>query len=130
MNISRPAVTKSIDRLVKLNLVKRKPAVSDRRKQIISITGKGIDIILAYDETLIADQNNILKNFDPVELDSFNSLLQKYMRETISNLDNFEIICLQCNGTYSDDCLIKQHKDSCYLELQSTLEKPSPLIHQ
>jgi len=128
MNISRPAITKSIDRLHDLQLLKRETSVEDRRKIIISITRKAVDIILDYDEMLLANQNYILKNFLPKELDDFNTLLQKYMQETISNLENFEIICLQCNGTYSHECLVKEYRDSCHLELRKSLDNPKPLI--
>lgn len=128
MNISRPAITKSIDRLYENNLIKREPSGTDRRKLVISVTSKGVDIILAYDEKLLSNQNFILKNFNPEELELFNRLLQKYMRETISSLNNFEIICLQCNGTYSNECLVRQYRESCHLEIRRSLETP-PITH-
>ncbi len=48
LNISKPAVTRALDRLQGLGYVRRSPDESDRRNVLIEITEMGIDYLRAF----------------------------------------------------------------------------------
>lgn len=70
-NISKPAVTFAIEKLIKLNLVDKNQSTSDRRMFTISLTERGNEIIAIY-------------------LDA-NSHFQKIVKEKLSN-EEYEML--------------------------------------
>lgn len=54
LNISKPAVTRALDRLSELGLVRRKPDDQDRRSVLIQRTVKGSVYLTEFAELIIA----------------------------------------------------------------------------
>jgi DNA-binding MarR family transcriptional regulator len=69
--------TRLVDKLIDKGLVERTVCESNRRKVEILITQKGLDLLAQIDPVTQANNNNILKEFTLVELNTLNSLLDK-----------------------------------------------------
>ena len=75
--VSPPAVTGLVDKLVKINLVKRSFSSSDRRIIIISLTKKGKAVISKIKSQFESLLLSILKEFSPEEKKSFLEVTEK-----------------------------------------------------
>jgi DNA-binding MarR family transcriptional regulator len=69
--------TRLVDKLIDKGLAERTICESNRRKVEILITPKGLDLLSEIDPVTQANNNNILKEFTLVELNTLNSLLDK-----------------------------------------------------
>src|SRR5947209_1760703 len=58
LDISKPAITRSLDRLAELNLAKRGPDPRDRRSVLVLRTRKGQDLLADLRSYLIASAKN------------------------------------------------------------------------
>jgi len=77
--------TRLVDKLIKKEWVRRQVCVQNRRKVEIFITEKGLEVLRVLDP--ITEQNNqdILKNSSPQELESLNQLLDNLRASQILN---------------------------------------------
>lgn len=69
--------TRLVDKLIDKGLAERTICESNRRKVEILITQKGLDLLSEIDPVTQANNNNILKDFTLVELNTLNNLLDK-----------------------------------------------------
>jgi len=53
LNVSKPAVTRALDRLSELSLIKRKPDEQDRRSVLVQRTVKGSVFLREYGELIV-----------------------------------------------------------------------------
>ncbi len=58
LNVSKPAVTRAIDRLTELGMVRRKPDESDRRSVLIQRTVKGSVFLREFGEIVVNAAGN------------------------------------------------------------------------
>ncbi len=54
LNVSKPAITRALDRLGELELVRRKPDENDRRSVLIQRTVRGSVFLREYSELIVA----------------------------------------------------------------------------
>ena len=54
LNVSKPAITRAVNRLVELGLVKRKPDETDRRSVLIQRTVRGSVFLREFGELIVA----------------------------------------------------------------------------
>lgn len=54
LNVSKPAITRALDRLSELELVRRKPDEQDRRSVLIQRTVRGSVFLREYGELIVA----------------------------------------------------------------------------
>jgi len=103
--------------LVRNNLVKRAGIVTDRRSTIVSLLPEGRAIAETYQAQRQSTQEAIMANFSDEELKTFHRLLEKYIRYSLEQEENIDLICLQCNGAYDQECTISAHSGHCYLHI-------------
>lgn len=70
MSHSTAAATGLVDRMEKLNYVDRSHAAEDRRKIMVRITSKGIELVAKMRKELITDLTQILANLDEDETET------------------------------------------------------------
>lgn len=116
LHFSRPAISQQVDKLKKLRLVSRKIDTEDRRAVSIDLTKTGRQIIETYEEYILARHANVLNYFSYEERQIFNSALERFIHLCLENVDNLDILCLNCNGKFAEFCQIHLHKHICHLE--------------
>ncbi|MFQ6614330.1 MAG: MarR family winged helix-turn-helix transcriptional regulator [Fidelibacterota bacterium] len=112
--ISAPAVSQSVEKLVSLALVARKPIASDRRSVRVSILKKGVDLLEQFESRRLDIHNQVLVEFSLDEQRQFIELLEKYIHRLVDQSPSLEIMCLQCDDMSVDECLIRHHNRFCY----------------
>lgn len=116
LNISYPAATKTVNKLTKLNLVKRNHDPVDRRIIRLELTSEGRMIIDKFEPLHNAYIMKLI-NLIPSEIRGlFLEILQNCTKELLKEESLVEHICLQC-GAYEEIGCVGQGKNFCaYLE--------------
>lgn len=70
--------TRLVDKLLLKELVTREVCSVNRRKIEVSITSKGLDVLKALDEKIIEHEKTFSNNLTIEELETLNTLLEKY----------------------------------------------------
>ncbi len=113
LNISRPAISKNIDKLVKLSLVDRKVLEEDRRTTEISLLKGGRDFVQGYEKVRLQKQKNALRSLSDREQTLLSELLSKYVRSCMDEEEMLDVICLQCNDVIMEECRLINHENRC-----------------
>ena len=95
LNISRPAISKNIDKLVKLKLVNRKILEEDRRTSEISLLEAGRVFVQDYEKLKMQKQEKALNSLSGREQMLLSELLSKYVRSCMHEEELLDVICLQ-----------------------------------
>lgn len=72
--------TRLVDKLLLKELVTREICPNNRRKMEVTITKKGLDLLLVVDPKVIQCEIMFAKNLDSEELNQLNYLLEKYRK--------------------------------------------------
>jgi len=113
LNISRPAISKNIDKLVKFKLVTRKILKEDRRSTEISLLKSGKELVHVYENIRLKKQKKALDILSNKEQQLLAELLSKYVRSCMFGEEMLDVICLQCNDVIMEDCKLISHENNC-----------------
>jgi len=124
LQISRPAASKNINKLVHHRLVKRKIIAQDRRTTQVLLLKPGERIVDKYELLREKKQNAALSRFSKEEQKQLADLLGKYVRECLQQEEEIDLICLQCNGSIRDKCELNDHRNRCrfYYQMERKAE--------
>lgn len=115
LHISRAAASKNIDKLVNSDFVIRKIIKEDRRTMEVSLSKKGKSLVDKYEKTRLHKQHIALTHFSDKDKQNFLQLLKEYVKNSVAQEKNIELICLQCNGVIGKDCSLMTDEDNCRL---------------
>ena len=113
IGISRPAVSKNIDKLVKYKLVSRKILKKDRRTTEISLLKAGRELVQNYEKIRQDKQKKALEILTEKEQQLLAKLLSKYVRNCMFGEEMLDVICLQCNEAILDECMLINQENNC-----------------
>jgi len=119
--ISNAAISQSVEKLVSLSLVARKPIATDRRSVRVSILRKGVDLLDRYESRRVQIHNQVLASFSVEEQRQLNTLLEKYIHQLVDQSPSLELMCLQCSDMTADECFIREHNRYCFQTKSDTL---------
>ena len=113
-NLSSAAISQNVDRLVKLKFINRQQLLEDRRAVTISIKKDGVQLLNKYDELRYQLQIDVLSDYSEEEHFEFDKLLEKYIGNLIKHSKVLDLVCLQCDGSFTDKCQVSDHNKHCY----------------
>jgi len=113
LSVSNAAVGKNIDKLVQYKLVRRRFRKKDRRTAKVSITQEGLEIIENYNDLKIKKQIEIFKIFSEKDKEKFSNYLHSFIKNTLHEDMDTDILCLQCNGSCGKNCIVQETKGNC-----------------
>lgn len=116
MNVSYPAATKTIDKLVRLGFVKRKEDNRDRRIAHLQLTHQGQKVVEKYTEFRDEQIKKVLKHFEGNGVSGMTDKFLDLARALIDELGVIEGACLQCGAFSPEYCKINGSGDCGYLE--------------
>jgi len=117
-NVSRPAISKTVDKLVKQHLVLRTEQETDRRSAMLSLTTLGERLIINYNGNRSRRLETMEKNFTENEMQLFEDFIERYINSCIDFQDGLDLVCMQCNGNFSDKCSFRELSESCYYKVR------------
>ena len=80
---------------------------------MITIDGIISKIVDEFETLRTKKQNIALSSFNKKEKQQLSELLGRYVRQSLANEDEVDLICLQCNGQSSEDCVLGDHVEKC-----------------
>ena len=116
LSVSNAAVGKNIDKLVHYKLVRKRFRKKDRRTAKISITQEGLEIVDNYNDLKIKKQVEIFKIFSEKDKEIFTNYLKSFVKNTLHEDMDTDILCLQCNGSCGKNCIVQETKGTCLRE--------------
>jgi DNA-binding MarR family transcriptional regulator len=117
MNVSYPAATKTIDKLVRLGLLKRREDPKDRRIAHLHLTSTGKRMVDKYS---LLQREQILKViglFGGDDMDELNRYIGFFARAIVDTSPLRKDTCIHCGAFNPEDCIVKGNGKSCgYLD--------------
>ena len=115
MNVSYPAATKTIDKLVRLGYLKRKEDTRDRRIAHLFLTPSGQKVVDKYSEYREEQLMRVKNRFDGEGARVLNNHLLDLARAFLDEMGVAEGACLQCGVFNPDHCKINGSGDCGYM---------------
>lgn len=113
LSITPPAATKIVDRLEQLDLAERRSRPGDRRVADIALRDEGRALLKRFGKSLEARQSRVLAHFTTEEKTRLCELLRKYVRVTLAEETDTEVLCLQCFNRVGEDCVLEDRDERC-----------------
>lgn len=117
MKVSYPAATKTIDKLVRFGLLKRREDSYDRRIAHLHLTSSGKKIVEKYYNLKNAEIEKVISDLGIENAKVLNRQMHEFSQALVNSAPITKAICMQC-GTYDPDiCMVKTDGKSCgYLD--------------
>ncbi len=117
MNVSYPAATKTIDKLVKFGLLRRREDTQDRRIAHLHLTPAGKAMVEKY-IVLKRDQiETVLDKFGLENAEQLNDHMHKFARNVVELIPIRAGVCMHCGAFDPEDCTPSVDEKSCgYLD--------------
>lgn len=117
MKVSYPAATKTIDKLVRLGLLKRREDPMDRRIAHLHLTPAGRKLIEKYDRIKKKEIEKVIDSFGYDNALHFNRQMHELSEAIVRFAPISKSVCMQCGSYDPDDCLMNSGSKSCgYLD--------------
>jgi len=116
LGVSAPAASKNVDKLARLDLLRRETPEKDRRNTCLKITPKGHALVREYEDRRRAGLKPVLDDFTPDERREFARLLEKFVTSLIRIEDSGDRTCLRCGAVFEEGCPIEGITGRCPYE--------------
>lgn len=116
LGVSAPAASKNVDKLARLELLRRVTPERDRRNTCLKITPKGHDLVLRYENRREEGMKPVLERFTPDERVQFARLLEKFVTTLIEIEERGDRGCLRCGAYYDKGCPVHGVTGQCPYE--------------
>jgi DNA-binding MarR family transcriptional regulator len=108
LGISNAAASKAVDKLVRMMLLRRSEAETDRRAIHLSLTQPSRRILAAYDAARERKLQQIFGTFPPDELERATALLDRLSSQIVGWSGEIGQICLQCGIYFREKCVLQK----------------------
>lgn len=124
LGVSAPAASRSLDRLVRMGLLRRAVPPVDRRTAPLRITLEGRKLLKEYDQVRAECLLPVLNKFTDEELTQFSGLVNRFASFLIEEGGHTGDQCLRCGGIADAKCPILHTIENCpYEQARRTLRQ-------
>ncbi len=113
LGVSAPAATKSIDKLVRMGLLVRRPSGADRRVQLISASATGRRLVDRCERLRLNRLKESLSAFPPQEIEILSHLLERFAVALYGAGRIDGGFCLRCAADVQGPCPIAPLRGGC-----------------
>lgn len=113
MNVSYPAATKTIDKLVRLGYLRRQEDARDRRIAHLYLTDNGNTLVDRYFNLRKDLVSKVINHYGDEESRVLNEQLLKFAQSVVEVLPINSGVCMQCGAFDPEYCLPVQDDKSC-----------------
>lgn len=108
LGVSNAAASKAVDRLVRMMLLRRSEAESDRRSIHLSLTQPGKRLLASYEAARQRKLELVFGKFTPDELQAGAALLDRLSAQIVHEGAHGEQMCLQCGLYFREKCVMRK----------------------
>lgn len=116
LGVSAPAASRSLDRLVRMGVLRRAVPTVDRRTAPLRITFEGRKLLKEYDQIRAQALLPVLSKFTDEELTQFSGLINRFACSLIEEGGYSGEQCLRCGGLADAKCPILHTIENCPYE--------------
>ena len=113
MDVSYPAATKTIDKLVRLGFLRRREDAGDRRIAHLHLTSSGKKIVERCVKQKRERVEIVIKAFGRENSERFNEQLNAFARQTVDAIPIQSKGCIHCGAFDPGTCFPKNVESSC-----------------
>ncbi len=107
LDISFPAATKTIDRLVRKGLASRAEDPHDRRVVRIRLTDHGKKLVSDVYQERAQRFASVLERLDPSARASLHQSMEVFITSAINDQQTAQSVCLHCGSEHHDSCPVR-----------------------
>jgi DNA-binding MarR family transcriptional regulator len=131
LGISKAAASKSVDRLVRRDLIRRDEAEGDRRAIALSLTDQGVALLQAYEKVSVHTLEHVFGRYSPRQLRDLSKLLDELSLRIMEHNREEGEVCLRCGIYFKDRCLLKQLSGRpCYYDEHKATRPNEPAFER
>ncbi len=120
MNVSYPAATKTIDKLVRLGFLRRREDSQDRRIAHLHLTPSGKKLVDKYINLKREQIDSVINQFGLDKAEQLNDHLSAFARKVVELNAIQPRGCIHCGAFDPGSCFPKKTEESCgYLDSES-----------
>jgi DNA-binding MarR family transcriptional regulator len=123
LGVTPAAITKNVDKLEDLGLVRRDPSSEDRRATVLSVRPEGRRVVREYEDLKASRMAPIVDSLDDEELDELCDLLEGLCVDLLQHGPTRSGSCMRCAGYYSTECLLGVVQGDCALRPHSRADE-------
>ena len=124
LRVSDAAASKTVDKLVRLGLLRRVEGEVDRRAVRLLLTSASRRLLAAYDAAQKPKLASVFRGLPGAELGRTAQFLDRLSAEIIDHGSRPEEVCRQCGIYFRERCLVQQLVGRrCFFELQGVRGK-------
>jgi DNA-binding MarR family transcriptional regulator len=117
MNVSYPAATKTIDKLVRLGLLRRREDTHDRRIAHLHLTPSGRNLVDKYVDLKRVQMEQIIDKFGLEKANELNRQMHNFAQNIVDLIPIKAGICIHCGAFSPEDCVATESEKTCgYLD--------------
>ncbi len=117
MNVSYPAATKTVDKLVRLGLLRRREDPNDRRIAHLHLTSTGKRLVEKYAQLKREQIQQVINSFGKDRAIALGEQMRLFARHVVDSVPVRAGICLHCGAFDPKDCYTTESEKKCgYLE--------------
>lgn len=120
LGVSRPALTKATDKLVRLGLLTRTPSKTDRRALILRATRRGRALVARHERLRSSRLDGALRSLPLEDLEHLVGLLRSVSLALLHRGDLQEGDCLRCAGHVLEGCSVAHLRGGCPYHVMRT----------
>lgn len=117
LGISYPAATKTVERLVKKNLVAREGDPADRRVVRVYLTQQGINLVQQINAEMSRRLHAVLGRMGEEDRNALVRGMSAFVTAALAGVDDAELIdsvCLHCGVQHTGDCPVEAARARAY----------------
>jgi DNA-binding MarR family transcriptional regulator len=107
LGVSDAAASRTLDRLVRLGLLKRAARAEDRRTSELALTAAGSGVVAKHADARRRHLAKVFSGCTPEELRSAAAVLDRVAAAIVTHSPNPEQVCLQCDVNFKERCLLE-----------------------
>lgn len=112
LEISTPAASQLVDRLVKMGLVERKEDENDRRNMLVNLTEPGISTIANIRKQRTQWFCEVLEKMNPEDKESLTDGLESFIMASAGDKDDLDRSCAKCGMKHVNFCVLNRIRTS------------------
>lgn len=108
LNVSRPAATQAVDRLVQRGLVRRRADAGDRRRLRLVLTPRGEALVRYLMRSRERQLEDIVARMPVHHRDALARGIDAFLVAALDNLSLVQAACLRCGSDHDEECPVNR----------------------
>ncbi len=107
LGVSEAAASKTVDKMVHANWLRRAQSIPDRRVWTVCLTRASLALLRRYDQALAKELSSLFRHCQPDELRRSSAMLDRIAVQIVQNSRREPRPCMRCGIYFRDGCPLR-----------------------